>query len=141
MAALADAATRGIPPRGTDLAGARRRGSRASRLTATIQNGGSPPQTPTPAAIAAHPPATPPRVDVEIPFTIEFDVAPLLSAVAGDAELDGRWFGLRERFAHFGLAQGFDELLCLPHLSGVEPLLHQIETRKVLKQFRCVLRR
>ena len=91
------------------------------------------------AAPAPLPPPWPPLpcVDVEIPFTIEFDVAPLLSAVAGDAERDGRWFGLRERFAHFGLAQGFDELLCLPHLSGVEPLLHQIETaRKVLKQFR-----
>ena len=34
-------------------------------------------------------------------------------------------------------SQGFDELLCLPHLVGVEPLWHQIETvRKVLKQFR-----
>ena len=34
-------------------------------------------------------------------------------------------------------AQGFDELLCLPHLTGVEPFWHQIETvRKVLKQFR-----
>ena len=78
-----------------------------------------------------------PRVDIEIPFTIEFDVAPLLSAVARDREHDGRWFGLRERLAHLGLAQGFDELLCLPHLTGVEPLLHQVETvRKVLKQFR-----
>jgi superfamily II DNA or RNA helicase len=87
-------------------------------------------------AIAPTPPSLP-RVDVEIPFTIEFDVAPLLSAVARDMEQDGRWFGLRERFAHLGLAQGFDELLCLPHLTGVEPLLHQIETvRKVLKQFR-----
>ena len=44
---------------------------------------------------------------------------------------------MRERFAHLSLAQGFDELLCLPHLAGVEPLSHQIETvRKVLKQFR-----
>ena len=32
---------------------------------------------------------------------------------------------------------GFRRALCLPHLTGVEPLLHQIETvRKVLKQFR-----
>ncbi len=78
-----------------------------------------------------------PSVDVEIPFTIEFDVSTLLSALARDMEPDGRWFGLRERFAHLGLAQGFDELLCLPHLTGVEPLLHQIETvRKVLEQFR-----
>jgi len=92
---------------------------------------------PTAAAVAAPTPPPLPRVEVKIPFTIEFDVAPLLSAVAGDMEQDGRWFGLRERFAHLGLAQGFDELLCLPHLNGVEPLLHQIETvRKVLKQFR-----
>ena len=92
-----------------------------------------------PTTVVAPVPAPPPlpRVDVEIPFTIEFNVAPLLSAVARDMEQDGRWFGLRERFAHLGLAQGFDELLCLPHLKGVEPLLHQIETvRKVLKQFR-----
>ena len=44
---------------------------------------------------------------------------------------------MRERFTHLGFAQGFDELLCLPHLIGVEPFRHQIETvRKVLKQFR-----
>ncbi|HEX5845960.1 MAG TPA: SNF2-related protein, partial [Rhodoplanes sp.] len=50
---------------------------------------------------------------------------------------DARGRTLRERFAHLGLAQGFDELLCLPHLAGVEPLWRQIETvRKVLKQFR-----
>jgi superfamily II DNA or RNA helicase len=92
-----------------------------------------------PPAVIATAPMPPPlqRVDIEIPFTIEFNVAPLLSAVARDMEQDGQWFGLRERFTHLGLAQGFDELLCLPHLSGVEPLLHQIETvRKVLKQFR-----
>jgi superfamily II DNA or RNA helicase len=97
------------------------------------------PRKASPPTVAATVPMPPPlqRVDIEIPFTIEFDVAPLLSAVARDMEKDGRWFGLRERFARLGLAQGFDELLCLPHLNGVEPLLHQIETvRKVLKQFR-----
>ena len=97
-----------------------------------------PRKAPRPAAevIARTPPCLPP-VNIDIPFTIEFDVSPLLAALARDAEPGGRWFGLRERFAHLGLAQGFDELLCLPHLTGVEPLLHQIETvRKVLKQFR-----
>ncbi len=93
-------------------------------------------QAPTAVATAPQPPPLP-RVNIDIPFTIEFDVAPLLSALARDPEPGGGWFGLRERFAHLGLAQGFDELLCLPHLTGVEPLLHQIETvRKVLKQFR-----
>ena len=44
---------------------------------------------------------------------------------------------MRERFAHLGLAQGFDELLCLPHLRGIETFWYQVETvRKVLKQFR-----
>jgi SNF2 family DNA or RNA helicase len=44
---------------------------------------------------------------------------------------------LRERFAHLSLAQGFDELLCLPHLRGIETFWYQIETvRKVLKQHR-----
>jgi superfamily II DNA or RNA helicase len=97
-----------------------------------------PRNAPTPAAVVIAPPPPPlPSVDIDIPFTIEFDVSPLLSTLARDAEPGGRWFGLRERFAHLRLAQGFDELLCLPHLIGVHPLLHQLETvRKVLKQFR-----
>jgi SNF2 family DNA or RNA helicase len=78
-----------------------------------------------------------PRVEVEIPFAMEIDLAALSPAVSGEPEHGGRWFSLRERLAHLGLAQGFDELLCLPHLTGFEPLWHQIETvRKVLKQFR-----
>jgi superfamily II DNA or RNA helicase len=77
-----------------------------------------------------------PQIAIDIPFRVELDLAPLLSATTHRPEQDGRWWGLRERFAHLGLAQGFDELLCLPHLVGVEPLWHQIETvRKVLKQF------
>jgi SNF2 family DNA or RNA helicase len=44
---------------------------------------------------------------------------------------------LRERFAHLGLAEGFDELLCIPHLKRIETFWHQTGTvRKVLKQFR-----
>jgi superfamily II DNA or RNA helicase len=77
-----------------------------------------------------------PQIVIDIPFRVEFDLAALMSARALRPEEDGRWWRLRERFAHLGLAQGFDELLSLPHLVGVEPLWHQIETvRKVLKQF------
>jgi superfamily II DNA or RNA helicase len=77
-----------------------------------------------------------PQIAIDIPFRVELDLAPLMSARTHRPEQDGRWWRLRERFAHLGLAQGFDELLCLPHLVGVEPLWHQIETvRKVLKQF------
>jgi SNF2 family DNA or RNA helicase len=68
---------------------------------------------------------------------MEIDLVALSSAASREPEQDGRWFGLRERLAHLRLAQGFDELLCLPHLTGFEPLWHQIETvRKVLRQFR-----
>jgi superfamily II DNA or RNA helicase len=77
-----------------------------------------------------------PQIAIDIPLRLELDLSPLMSVTTHRPEQDGRWWALRERFAHLGLAQGFDELLCLPHLVGVEPLWHQIETvRKVLKQF------
>src|SRR5207245_7397867 len=72
-----------------------------------------------------------------IPFATEIDLAPLLAAVGSQPEPDGTWHALRRRFAHLGLAQGFDELWCLPQLRGIETFWHQVETvRKVLKQFR-----
>ena len=101
-------------------------------------------RTPAPvAAPAAAPaivtPAAPPRLPqphIDIPITTEFDLQPLWGAIEGVPD-SGDWFRLRESFAHFSLAQGFDELLCLPHLVGIETLWHQLETvRKVLKQFR-----
>jgi superfamily II DNA or RNA helicase len=46
-------------------------------------------------------------------------------------------FRLRYEWTHLGLLQGFDELLCLPTLHGVETYWYQVEAvRKVLKQFR-----
>ena len=45
-------------------------------------------------------------------------------------------FILRLDLAHASLFQTFDDLLCLPHLRGVDHYWYQIETaRKVLKQF------
>ena len=89
-------------------------------------------------ATPAVPAAAPlPLIDIDIPFSAEIDLAPLLSALQGQPDSDGGWYRLREHFAHLGLAQGFDELLCLSHLRGVETFWYQIETvRKVLKQFR-----
>jgi superfamily II DNA or RNA helicase len=84
-------------------------------------------------------PAIPPleRGEVDIPIVFDSNLRPLLSAAAGEAESDGGWFGLRERLAHLGLIEGFDELVCLNHLKGVETFWYQTETvRKVLKQFR-----
>jgi superfamily II DNA or RNA helicase len=82
-------------------------------------------------------PAGLPLIDIDIPFVADLDLAPLSAAMQKPPESDGGWYGLRERFAHLGLAQGFDELLCLPHLRGIETFWYQVETvRKVLKQFR-----
>src|SRR2546425_7399117 len=89
------------------------------------------------AQVTRVPPPSLPVIDIAIPFSADFDLAPLLAAMQKPPDSDGGWHGLRERFAHLGLAQGFDELLCLPHLRGIETFWYQVETvRKVLKQFR-----
>ncbi len=96
---------------------------------------GPPRERETPPPRDAAPPL--PRIEIDIPVTLEIDLATLAAAVSGAPEREGRWFGLRERLAHLSLAEGFDELLCLQHLSAFAPLSHQVETvRKVLKQFR-----
>ncbi len=98
-----------------------------------------PAKSASPDASAVAPPPIPslPRVNIDISFAAEFDLGPLSAAANKPPEQEGAWHLLRERFAHLGLAQGFDELLCLPHLRGIETFWHQVETvRKVLKQFR-----
>jgi hypothetical protein len=52
------------------------------------------------------------RIDIEVPFSVQIDLAPLVAAAAGAPEADGVWYGLREHFAYLGLARGFDELMC-----------------------------
>ncbi len=98
-----------------------------------------------PAPAATTPPSAPPpapapvglpRLEVSIPISLTFDAAGDTDQTGAD-EADGGWFRLRESFVHLGLAQGFDELLCLPHLTGVQTHWYQVETvRKVLKRFR-----
>ncbi len=52
-------------------------------------------------------------------------------------EAQATWFRLRAELVQLGLAEGFDELLCLPTLRGVDAHWYQVETvRKVLKQYR-----
>jgi SNF2 family DNA or RNA helicase len=76
-------------------------------------------------------------IDIDLPFAAEMDLGPLMHALRRRPDDDGAAYQLRQRFAHLGLAQGFDELLCLPHLRGIETFWYQVETvRKVLKQFR-----
>ncbi len=138
-----------------DKAGRRKRAPKAGRdvkaavdakAAATAKPGA--PRDKTVRIAAAAPPAAPaapapapvpplPPIDVDLPFAVELDLAPLIAAVQKPPDHDGGWYDLRERFACLDLAQGLDELLCLPHLNGIETFWYQVETvRKVLKQFR-----
>ncbi len=82
-----------------------------------------------------------PGAEANIPIRFELALEDLLlpddaGPATSDAEA-GRWFRLRREFAHLNLLGGFDELLCLAHLHGVDTYWSQVEAvRKVLKQFR-----
>ncbi len=69
-----------------------------------------------------------------IPVTV-FVTATLPAAPPVTADAEGLW--LRIEHARLRLLRGFEELLCLEGLRGVEHLPHQIETvRRVLRHFR-----
>jgi superfamily II DNA or RNA helicase len=71
-------------------------------------------------------------------FNLSFEVAnPDAIEIAADVTADPVPFRLRGELVRLSLFEGFDELLCLPALQGVEAHWYQIETvRKVLKQYR-----
>jgi hypothetical protein len=76
-----------------------------------------------------------PRLHPALDLTFEL-VAPESIQLSGVASEPG-WFDLRAELTQLGLVEGFDELLCLTALRGVEAHWYQIETaRKVLKQYR-----
>ena len=59
------------------------------------------------------------------------------SVLTGETTSDPELLRLHHELARFRLLRGFDQLLCLDGLEGVEHLPHQIETvRKVLRHFR-----
>jgi len=72
-------------------------------------------------------------------FEVQFELGNAEALLVEDTS-DGasaEWFRLRAELGQLGLLQGFDELLCLSGLRGVEAHAYQVETvRKVLKQFR-----
>ena len=90
---------------------------------------------PQPTTPAAAPLPLLPRIETMLDVRFEFINAPALRIEAEHAEPD--WFRLRAELGQLELLQGFDEMLCLPGLHGVETHGYQVETvRKVLKQFR-----
>ena len=91
------------------------------------------------AVASAAPPLPPlpdlPRLEADFTTSIEFANADAIRVTGDSPEPD--WFRLRGELVQLGLFQGFDELLCLPLLRGVETHWYQVETvRKVLKQYR-----
>jgi superfamily II DNA or RNA helicase len=88
-----------------------------------------------PADAALDTPVDLPRLRPALDLTFEL-IAPDSIQLSGEAS-EPCWFDLRAELTQLGLVEGFDELLCLTALHGVEAHWYQIETvRKVLKQYR-----
>ena len=89
------------------------------------------------APVAPAPPEVPDLPRLEARFDVRIEIAdPGAIRLEGDAA-DAEWFRLRSELVRLSLLEGFDDLLCLPALSGVETHWYQVETvRKVLKQYR-----
>ncbi|MFH1176436.1 MAG: SNF2-related protein [Acidobacteriota bacterium] len=78
-----------------------------------------------------------PRFNAEIPVRLALPAPagwiPAARRGGGDT---AHWFRLRSQLARLGLALDYDELMCLPHLLGVDTYWYQVETvRKVLRQY------
>jgi superfamily II DNA or RNA helicase len=104
-------------------------------------------RTPTPAQAKARsaasnasaPPALPdlPRLEARFDLTVELANQDEITFAGDPTSQDAELFRLRGELARLSLFEGFDELLCLPALRGVEPHWYQTETvRKVLRQYR-----
>ena len=91
----------------------------------------------TPAVAAATQAAVADLPRLEARLDIAFELANPDAIEMAGTEADPMAFRLRGELVRLSLFEGFDELLCLPALQGVEAHWYQIETvRKVLKQYR-----
>ena len=93
------------------------------------------PVQPAPVIEAGAPPL--PQYNLRIPLTLTWPekLDEQLALTVTDTNREA--FRLRDELAQLGLLQGFDDLLCLTALQGVETYWYQVESvRKVLRQFR-----
>ncbi len=107
-----------------------------------------PPRAAAPRARATRPPSRPapplptlPSIPdlkrLEASFSVQVEIAEPPTIQLAGSTVEPVWFRLRRDLTRLALFEGFDELLCLPALHGVETHWHQVETvRKVLKQYR-----
>jgi SNF2 family DNA or RNA helicase len=90
-----------------------------------------PPAPPSPAPAAPGPPPSPEPPRVRVAFV---PPAPLAQPAASGALVD---YFLRRGLQELRLAQSFEDLVCLPSLTGVDSYVYQHETvRKVLRHFK-----
>ena len=91
---------------------------------------------PQPTAPTLPPIADLPHLEARLEITVELANQDAI-VVGSDADHDPAPFYLRGELVRLSLFEGFDELLCLSALQGVEAHWYQIETvRRVLKQYR-----
>ncbi|WP_428391164.1 DEAD/DEAH box helicase [Lichenicoccus sp.] len=90
-----------------------------------------------PAAPVLPPVADLPRLEAQFAITVELANRDAIAIAGSDADNDPAPFYLRGELVRLSLFEGFDELLCLSALQGVEAHWYQVETvRRVLKQYR-----
>ena len=78
-----------------------------------------------------------PRLEAGFDMTFDFTNPEAVEITGGPETQNAKLFDLRGELVRLSLFEGFDELLCLPVLHGVEAHWYQVETvRKVLKQYR-----
>jgi hypothetical protein len=91
------------------------------------------------APVAPLPPAISdlPRLEARFDMSFELANADAIEIVGAAARPEPGPFQLRSELVRLSLFEGFDELLCLSALQGVEAHWYQVETvRKVLKHYR-----
>ncbi|MGH7104522.1 MAG: DEAD/DEAH box helicase [Acetobacteraceae bacterium] len=100
-------------------------------------------RTPKASLPTARLPPTPPSLStpglprLQASLDVQFAIANPEAIQIDGTEGDWEAFRLRAELTRLTLFEGFDELLCLSTLLGVETHWHQVETvRKVLKQYR-----
>lgn len=117
------------PARSSELVARAAESSRAASLTGGQPSSVAAPAQPMIADLA--------KLDAAFTIAFEFTNSQAVEIVGPAGDIDLTPFHLRRELVRLSLFEGFDELLCLPTLQGVEPHWYQIESvRKVLKQYR-----
>ncbi len=115
------------------------------KARANVTGQATPKATPQKASVRATAPAAPtlpkvadlPRLEAAFDMTFAFANPDAIEIANGAHASDADLFDLRGELIRLSLFEGFDELLCLPALRGVDAHWYQVETvRKVLKQYR-----